>query len=254
MTNTPFSLQDKRILITGASSGIGRAVSILCSALGATCVITGRNETRLTETYNHLFGEGHFLQVAELTEENCKILVANAVETMGPINGFVHCAGIEKTLPFRSTEIADLREIMAINIEAYWVIAQEILKKRHHVDGALSIVGISSVAAAAAAGKTAYSASKGAMISLTKSLAAEYAHKRIRFNCVSPGYIDTPMLENVKKLYANTEEFNHSIVSKHPLGLGEAQDVANSIAYLLSDASKWVTGTVLTVDGGYGIR
>ena len=119
----------------------------------------------------------------------------------------------------------------------------------------LTIVGISSVAALyGASGKSAYSASKGALISLIKSLAAEYSGKKIRFNCVCPGYVDTPMLDAVKKLYKNEKDFSESIVKKHPLGLGNPEDVANAVVYLLSDAAKWVTGSVMTVDGGYGVR
>ena len=119
----------------------------------------------------------------------------------------------------------------------------------------LTIVGISSVAALyGAPGKSAYSASKGALISLIKSLAAEYSGKKIRFNCVCPGYVDTPMLDAVTKLYKNEEDFSEAIVKKHPLGLGKPEDVANATVYLLSDASRWVTGSIMTVDGGYGGR
>lgn len=250
-----FSLQGHNILITGASSGIGLAVAKLAAENGAVCIINGRNETRLNETLSGLCGDGHISIAMDLTDGNSKELVIKAVKEKGPINGFVHCAGIEKTLPFRMTEISDLREIMAINLETYCEITQEILKKKNHENRELAVVAISSVAAQyGAAGKTAYSASKGALISLTKSLAAEYADKKIRFNCVCPGYVDTPMLANVKKLYRSEEEFTEAIVKKHPLGLGKTQDVAYAVIYLLSDASKWITGSVMAVDGGYGLR
>ena len=255
INNSPFSLQGHNILITGASSGIGLAVAKLASEHGAVCIINGRDEKRLNETLSGLCGEGHISLAMDLTDGNCKELVIEAVKEKRPLNGFVHCAGIEKTLPFRMTEMSDLREIMAINLEAYWEITQEILKKKNHESGKLSVVAISSVAAQyGAAGKTAYSASKGAIISLTKSLAAEYADKRIRFNCVCPGYVDTPMLSDIKKLYRSEEEFTGAIVKKHPLGLGKSEDVAYAVIYLLSDASKWITGSVMAVDGGYGLR
>ena len=249
-----FDLTGRRILITGASSGIGKATAILAAAQGAVCVINGRNSERLNATLSEMPGSGHIAIAMELTEESPKELVTSCVNQVGPINGFVHCAGIEKTLPFRNTELKDLRDIMAINLEAYWEITRQILKRGSHEPEELSIVAISSVAASAAAGKTAYSASKGALISLTKSLAAEYANKRIRFNCVCPGYVDTPMLANVRKLYKTEEEYTESLVRKHPFGLGKPEDVAGAIVYLLSDASKWITGTVMTVDGGYGVR
>lgn len=253
MKSNPFSLEGKKILITGASSGIGFAVAKLASEMGAVCVINGRNESRLNATLNELEGSGHLKIQAELTEKNCKLLVDDAVAAVGQLSGFVHCAGIEKTLPFRVTELSDLREIMSINLEAYWLLTQELLKRKKHVAYDLSIVAISSVTANGAAGETAYSASKGALVSLVKSQAAEYADRKIRFNCISPGYVDTPMLLAAKKLYQTEEDFDKAIQKRHPLGIGRPYDVAAAAVYLLSDASQWVTGTVLTVDGGYGI-
>lgn len=242
------------MLITGATSGIGRATAILMSEQGALCVINGRNEDRLSSTLAAMQGNGHIAIPKALTEDSIRELVTESVAKIGPLNGFVHCAGIEKTLPFRNTEIKDLRDIMAINLEAYWEITRQILKRHNHDAENTSIVAISSVAASGAAGKTAYSASKGALISLTKSLAAEYANKRIRFNCVCPAYVDTPMLANMRKLYRTEEDYIDSLVKKHPFGIGRPEDVAGAVAYLLSDASRWVTGTVMTVDGGYGVR
>ena len=253
--NALFSLKGKKILITGASSGIGASVAKLASEQGAVCIINGRNEERLDQTLKCLTGEGHIAIVSDLKEGNGTELVQKAVKLAGPLNGFVHCAGIEKTLPFRATQISDLREIMAVNLEAFWEITQELVKSKNHEKEKLSVVGISSVAALyGAPGKTAYAASKGALISLIKSLAAEYAVKQIRFNTVCPGYVETPMLDGVKKLYRTEEEFVSSIASKHPLGLGNPEDVASASIYLLSDAARWVTGSIMTIDGGYGVR
>lgn len=252
MTGSPFTLEGRKILITGASSGIGKAAAKLASALGAQCVINGRDETRLSATLSELIGEGHKAIDMPLTPENCKELVIKAVAIVGPLNGFVHCAGIEKTMPFRMTELEDLHEIMEVNLDAFWEITRELVKKKNHEQGELSIVGIASAAGQyGASGKTAYAASKGALISLIKSLASEYAGQKIRFNCVSPGFVETPMLDNVKRLYKTEEEFEQAIVKKHALGLGTPEDVANAAAYLLSDAGRWVTGTVMNVDGGY---
>ena len=253
--NALFSLKGKKILITGASSGIGSSVAKLASEQGAVCIINGRNEERLHRTLKCLTGEGHIAIVSDLKEGNGTELVQKAVVQTGPLNGFVHCAGIEKTLPFRATQIPELREIMAINLETFWEITQELIKSKNHEKEKLSVVGISSVAALyGAPGKTAYAASKGALISLIKSLATEYAVKQIRFNAVCPGYVETPMLDAVKKLYRTEEEFISSIASKHPLGLGNPEDVGGAVIYLLSDVARWVTGSVLNVDGGYGVR
>lgn len=144
---------------------------------------------------------------------------------------------------------------MAINLETFWEITQELVRSKNHEKEKLSVIGISSVAALyGAPGNTAYAASKGALISLIKSLAAEYANKQMRFNAVCPGYVETPMLDAVKRLYKTEEEFVLSIASKHPLGLGSPEDAASAVIYLLSDASRWITGSVLNVDGGYGVR
>lgn len=253
--NALFSLKGKKILITGASSGIGASVAKLASEQGAVCIINGRNEERLDQTLKCLTGEGHIAIVSDLQEGNGTELVKKAVKQAGPLNGFVHCAGIEKTLPFRATQISELREIMSINLETFWEITQELIKSKNHEKEKLSVVGISSVAALyGAPGNTAYAASKGALVSLIKSLAAEYASKKLRFNCICPGYVDTPMLDAVKKLYKNDDEFSEAIAQKHPLGLGNPEDVSSAVIYLLSDAARWVTGSVLNVDGGYGVR
>ena len=253
--NSLFSLKGKKILITGASSGIGASVAKLASEQGALCIINGRNEERLDQTLKCLTGEGHIAIGSDLKEGKGTELVKKAVKQAGPLNGFVHCAGIEKTLPFRATQISDLREIMAINLETFWEITQELVRSKNHEKEKLSVVAISSVAALyGASGNTAYAASKGALISLIKSLAAEYAGKQIRFNAVCPGYVETPMLDGVKKLYRTEEEFVLSIASKHPLGIGNPEDVAGAVIYLLSDVARWVTGSLINVDGGYSVR
>lgn len=254
MGNSPFLLRGRKILITGASSGIGRAAAQMAAAHGAVCVINGRDENRLNETLSLLEGEGHAAIASELTQEKCAELVQKAVAETGPLNGFVHCAGIEKTLPYRMTELADLHEIMSVNLDVYWEITRELLRKKNHEQGKLSVVGIASVAALhGSSGNAAYAASKGALISLTKSLAAEYGKQKIRFNCICPGYIDTPMLGSIRKLYRTEEEFETAIVNRHILGLGKPEDAAAAIVYLLSDAAQWVTGSVMNVDGGYNL-
>ena len=252
MDSSPFSLKGRKILITGASSGIGSAVAKLAASMGAICVINGRDETRLNATLAELEGEGHKAIAMPLTPANCKELVVKAVSLVDPLNSFVHCAGMEKTMPFRMTDLSDLHEIMSVNLDAFWEITRELIKKKNHEPEKLSIVGIASVAGQyGVSGKTAYAASKGALISLVKSLASEYAGQKIRFNCVCPGYVETPMLDNIKRFYKTEEEFGQAIVKKHALGLGKPEDVAAAVVYLLSDASRWVTGSVMNVDGGY---
>lgn len=253
MKGYPFSLEGKVVLITGASSGIGRSTAIHVASLGGKCILSGRDKDRLNETHKDLEGEGHLSLQGDLScKDFLSEMIRSAVKEIGAISGFVHCAGLERTLPFRSTTLEDLHSIMSVNLDVFWLICQEILKRGSH-EKDLSIVGIGSMAGQfGAPGKTAYSASKGALISLIRTLAIEYAPKGIRFNCVCPGYVETPMLDRMKSLYPSEEAFFSSMGQLHPLGLGKPEDVANAIIFLLGSASRWMTGSVVDVDGGYG--
>lgn len=239
----PFSLSGKRILVTGASSGIGRQTAISCAEMGAQLVITGRNAERLAATHQALAGSGHLAVAADLTSsEDLSALVAQA----GPIHGVVHAAGISKLVPLRMLKQAHLDEMFAHNTYAPLLLTKELLAKRKLQAGG-SIVFVSAVAShIGPLASSAYSASKGALLGAMRSLGLEVAKQGIRANCIAPGYVRTPMLDGLASGGVDTEEY----ANLAPLGMGEPQDVAHAAIFYLSDASRWITRNYFIVDGG----
>jgi len=252
--NSIFSLKDKNILITGASSGIGRQCAITFSQLGSNVILIARSKERLKQTFDKLDKGNHLIISQDITEYNkLEEIVRCSVEKVGRISGFVHSAGIEMTLPLRSMQPSYYEEIFSVNVIAGFELAKIISKKKYLDKKGASFVFISSVMGILGqAGKVGYCSSKGALISGTKAMALELAKKNIRVNCVLPGAVETEMSK--KMLEKLPEESKKSIINMHPLGLGRPEDIANACAFLLSDASRWVTGTNLIVDGGYSAR
>lgn len=250
----PFSLENKTILITGASSGIGKQCAIDCSKMGAHVVLIGRNKERLDDTFSQLEGEGHLLVAFDLTEsEKIKEMVAGVVSAVGPIHGVLHCAGISETLPLKLMKTELLDKFFRNNVYSAIELTRELCSVKNVAKDGASIVFFSSIMGCVGeSGKSLYSMTKGALIAATRSLACEYAKKRIRFNCVSPGAILTPINANLPHMV--DPEKKQALADKHLLGLGECADISNACIYLLSDASKWVTGQNLIVDGGYTTR
>lgn len=252
--NNPFSLENKNIVITGASSGIGRQCAISCSLMGANIVLIARNEERLKETYNHLDKGNHLSFSQDITEyDKIESIISEAVSKLGKIHGFVHSAGIEVTLPLKMMRPEDYEKIFAINVIAGFEFARIISKKKYLNDNGTSFVFISSIMGLLGqSGKVGYCSSKGALIAGVKAMALELANKNTRVNCISPAIVETDM---TKKLFENiSEDSKNEIIKMHPMGFGKPEDVANACIYLLSDASKWVTGTNLIVDGGYSAK
>lgn len=244
--NNPFSLQDKTILVTGASSGIGKAVAIECSKMGARIIISGRSKERLNATFSLLQGNEHQQIVADLKEEEGINTIVNNLVT---INGVVHCAGIAKPLPFQFINNSILAEVLKVNFMAPTLLSQQIVKsKKLQKNG--SIVFISSISGVlcSSVGGSIYSASKGAVNGLVKGMALDLAPKWIRVNCVLPGMIDT----NIFKNETITQEQLDQDKKRYPLGrYGQPEEVAYAVIYLLSDASVWMTGSNIVIDGGY---
>ena len=246
----PLDLSGSTVLVTGASSGIGREVSILLSVLNARVVLVGRNEERLQQTLASLTGDGHRVETFDLarSEEIPKWVQSIAAET-GPLRGIVHAAGKQVATPIRFAAEKKIDDLVRTNLYSAIMLARGFSQKNCYAPGGC-VVFLSSITAFA--GKPAisvYAATKGALIALTKSLAVELAPQRIRVNCVAPGFVETEMLAELRALL--TDEQMKALEDAHPLGLGTPRDVANAVAFLVADTGRWITGSTLVLDGGY---
>jgi NAD(P)-dependent dehydrogenase (short-subunit alcohol dehydrogenase family) len=251
----PFSLEGKRILITGASSGIGRQCAVSCTRMGAQVILIGRREEKLIETSGLLFTSGNLYYSFDITDyQKTEQVIMEAIDKKGPIHGFIHSAGIEIILPLTVTKPAHYLELFAINAIAGFEFARILSKKRYVAPEGGSFVFISSVMGfLGEVAHTAYCSSKGAIIAGTKAMALELAEKNIRVNAISPAMIEGT--EMTSKMRENLNEKNKKdILNMHPLGFGKPEDIANGCIYLLSEASRWVTGTNLVIDGGYSAK
>lgn len=239
----PFSLSGKVILVTGASSGIGRGIAVACAKMGATIIINGRNEERLKDVIASMHGTEHKYIVADLNnQDDIRLLCSD----MPKLDGIVHCAGVANRIPCKAIKQEDIDFIMKTNVEAPMLLQAELLKLKK-ISKSASIVFIASRAAdSPSMGNSIYSASKGAIISYAKCLALELASRQIRVNCISPGMVWTDLITNVLN-----EEDLKTAEQNYPLKrFGKVEDVANLTIYLLSDASTWMTGSAIDISGG----
>jgi len=251
MSFNPFSLEEKTVVITGASSGIGQQCAIDCSKMGAKVVLIGRNEQRLSETQSSLKGEGHLSVAFDLTNfGELKGFVKSIVERVGPIDGLVNCAGISTTLPLKLMNAEKMDEFFHSNVFSAIELTRHFCQMGNVNKSGASFVFLSSIMALAGEnGKSLYSMTKGALLSAARSLSCEYARRNIRFNCISPGAILTPINQDLPHM--KNPEARAVLEAKHLLGLGHTTDISNACIYLISDASRWITGQNLVVDGGY---
>jgi len=250
-----MDLSGRTVLVTGASSGIGRATAVLLSRLGARLALGGRDSERLERTFCELAGEGHVVapQNLEQVEEIAPWMQALA-DRMGKLHGLVHCAGIQLRLPARYVAPADAERVMRVNWLAALELARAFRRKTTRSTPA-RIVFLASVAATVGSPSlSAYASSKGALLSLARSLALEFADEGITVNCVTPGIVRSEMTSETEKRMS-PEQFAR-LSALHPLGLGDGSDVAAAVAYLLADTGRWITGASLVVDGGFsaGLR
>ena len=247
------ALKGKSIVITGASSGIGRECALRAAQQGARVVLIARNRERLQQTLDSLGRGNHAYYSCDLAASSgvyLEEMVEQAVERVGNISGFIHSAGIEGTIPLRNMNRGKYEEMFAINVVAAFEMARLLSKKKYVHPGGGSFIFIGSVMGLLGEpGKVSYSSTKAALIGGAKSMAVELAPKKIRVNCIMPGVVETEMS---RKLFQTLPESSRQeITKKHPLGLGQPGDVADLCIFLLTNASRWITGAAIPIDGGY---
>lgn len=245
----PMNLTGQRILITGASRGIGRACAVLLADLGAQLVLVARNREQLENLCVELPGDGHLILPCDLSNPAAaENLVETACTGGEKLTGVLYAAGIGPALPLKAVDMEEMQRVFNTNFFSFMILAKTFIKPRYSNGG--SLVVISSVSGMAGwQGLSVYGASKGALNAAVKSLAVELAPRNYRVNAVVPSNIKTDMLSEMLKVLSPEEV--EKIAAKQPLGFGEPQDVANAAAFLLSSAGRFITGTALVVDGGY---
>jgi len=243
------ALAGKRVVLTGGSSGIGRDTAVFLSSLGAKLLIVGRSPERLARTLAELQGSGHSLLQCDLALESDFRRIFRAQAQDGKFSALVHCAGVDSVSPLRSMDLKKWDDVIRINVTAAMLLSQAFVSE--HVSlTASSIVFVGSVMSLVGQpAKSSYCASKAALVGLTKSLALELAKEKKRVNLICPGMVETELLQEFRTLVG--PEKMEAFEKLHPLGFGSTRDVSHAVAYLISDASRWITGTSLVVDGGF---
>lgn len=244
MSYNPFTLEGKIILVTGASSGIGRGVAVACSKMGATVVLNGRSQQKLDETFSQLAGDGHIVLAADLTDKDA---VARMIVETPKLDGIVHCAGIGQRVLCKQLKERDVNSVMDANFKGPVLLQQALLEAKKVNKGA-SIVFIASVATwSPSIGNAVYSASKGAIVSYANCLSLELAPRQIRVNCISPAMVWTDLVlqDGIDEEQLKEDE------QKYPLKrYGTPEDIAYLAVYMLSDTSSWMTGSNVKISGG----
>ncbi len=241
-------LKGKTVLVTGASSGIGMQAAISISKQGATLIISGRNKEKLAETLSLLAGGRHIIHSGDLTNDEDR---EELLQMLPELNGLVQCAGIVGPMPAKFIRQDDIKKMFGINYRVPVLLTASILQKKKLMKDASVVLMSSVVTRSPYFGGALYAGSKAAIEAYTKSLALELVDRGIRVNCLSPGLVNTPLITDPAK-EANPEMVDDSLkryIAKYPMGIGQPEDVANTIVFLLSDESKWISGANIDMGG-----
>lgn len=246
----PMNLVDRRVLVTGASSGIGRATAILLSNLGARLVLVARDVQRLEETRASLQGDGHMVEALDLGDTApLPDWIESVAARGGPLHGLVHSAGVHAVLPLRVLDPAALERIFKVNVYAAMALAKGFRRANVSARPASVVFVASVMGLVGQPALSAYCATKGALVAMTRALGVELAREGIRVNAVAPGQVAGAMTDRQRSSLSSAQI--EAFARQHPLGLGTPGDVAQAVAFLLADTGRWITGSTLVVDGGY---
>lgn len=249
MNCNPFAIEGKNILVTGATSGIGRATAIECARMGANVILNGRNVSRLEETLCMMCDvEKHHIISADLTDEE---QVKTLIEQCPAVDGVACCAGVANMNPFAFVSQEEIERVFHVNCFAPVMLVNRLMKAKKLGKGS-SVVFVSSVDGPKIvhAGNSVYSGSKNALVGMARNMAIDLAGKKMRVNCVLPGTTDTPMIHTGSATDESLAETAKSLPMKR---FAQPEEIANAIIFLLSDAASYITGTEITVDGGNSI-
>ncbi|HZQ54244.1 MAG TPA: SDR family NAD(P)-dependent oxidoreductase [Bryobacteraceae bacterium] len=254
MPTNPLDLTGRAILVTGASSGIGRDTAVLLSELGATLILVARNVENLEKTRSQLRGAGHITAQFDVAEASgLPTLLKELSAKTGPLHGIVHCAGVYSIRLIRSLDLSQIEQMLRVNLSSAMLLVKGFRQKSVAAKGGSVVLLSSAAAVKGQAGLSLYSASKAALIGFARSAAVELAPEGLRVNCIAPGWVETPMTREARESML-TDEQASAIEKAHPLGIGHPRDVAHAAAFLLADTGRWVTGTTLVVDGGFSAQ
>lgn len=247
----PMEMTGRTVLVTGASSGLGRDICLLLGALGARVMLSGRRADGLRETLGQMPGEGHVLAPFDLADvDGIPSWMKELAGRIGPLQGVVHSAGVGSLRPLRTVSKGHVSEVLGPNVAAAFGLARGFRQAGVRDTRGGRLVMMSSAAGLTGnPGQAVYSASKGALIAMARSMALELARDAITVNCVAPGVVLSGMGGRASELLP--PEQHAAVVAQHPLGLGTGRDVAHAVVFLLADTGRWITGTTLVVDGGY---